>query len=446
MARTVTLYELNMLVRETIEATLPDAYWVEAELSELRESNGHCYMELVQKDSKGNTPIARASAKCWRNKWFLVRNHFERVTGSRLRPGMKVLLEVYAQFHENYGFSWIVTDIDPTYTLGDMARKRKEILAQLEKEGVLELNKELELPMFTQNIAVISSGTAAGYGDFCDQLASNGRGLAFTPVLFQTTMQGEGIERSIIAALDRINMHADLFDCVVIIRGGGAVSDLSGFDSLPLAENVANFPLPIITGIGHERDESVLDIVAHKSLKTPTAVAAFLIDNLEAVARRIDDSCERIATEARRMIDAEKSRINRLSERIPLLFSLEKTRHLSRLNAISGRITAAATRITDTSLNRINALSSSIRPAAKATLMAEHHRIELLSQRAWALDPERMLAKGFSITLHEGRVLRDISLLKKGDVIETKLKKGSFTSTVKERHGNGDKAKEAQRK
>ena len=442
----MTLYELNMLVRETIETTLPDAYWVEAELSELRESNGHCYMELVQKDAKGNTPIARASAKCWRSKWFLVRNHFERVTGSRLRPGMKVLLEVYAQFHENYGFSWIVTDIDPTYTLGDMARKRKEILAQLEKEGVLELNKELELPMFTQNIAVISSGTAAGYGDFCDQLAANGRGLCFNPVLFQATMQGEGIEKSIIAALDRINMHADLFDCVVIIRGGGAVSDLSGFDSLPLAENVANFPLPIITGIGHERDESVLDIVAHKSLKTPTAVAAFLIDNLESVARRIDDSCDRITAEARRIIDGEKARINRLSERIPLLFSLEKTRHLSRLDAISERMKAAATRMTDMSLNRINNLSSSIRPALKTMLMAERHRIELLSQRAWVLDPERMLAKGYSITLREGRVLRDISQLEEGDIIETRLSKGAFTSSVKEKKTDNDMINEAKTK
>lgn len=287
MTHTVSLLELNRLVRDALELSMPGDYWVEAELADVRESAGHCYMELVQKDEFGSTPVARASAKCWRSTWMLARPHFERVTGERIHAGMKVLLQVHAQFHENYGFSWIVTDIDPTFTLGDMARKRMEIVRTLKEEGVFDLNRELSIPLFAQRIAVISSATAAGYGDFCSQLSNNAYGFDFIVELFQAVMQGEQVEQSVIAALNRINECADLFDCVVIIRGGGATSDLSGFDTLALAENVANFPLPVITGIGHERDESVLDMVANTKVKTPTAAAAFLIENLKRVSDRI---------------------------------------------------------------------------------------------------------------------------------------------------------------
>ena len=232
----VTLYELNRLVSKVIESEMPNEYWVEAELSECRESRGHCYMELIQKDERTATPIAKASAKCWANKWMLIRPGFERTTGQRLHAGMKVLLKVFAQFHEAYGFSWIVTDIDPTYTLGDMVRKRQEIIRQLKEEGVFDLQKELQLPLFCQRIAVISSETAAGYGDFCNQLADNPYGFQFQTRLFPAIMQGEGVEQSIINALGRIfseysddSEDSDIpFDCVVIIRGGGATSDMSG--------------------------------------------------------------------------------------------------------------------------------------------------------------------------------------------------------------------------
>ena len=216
----LTLYELNSLVREVIECELSNEYWVEAELSECRESRGHCYMELVQYDEgpaavahaavpqqptqRSATPLARASAKCWASKWMLIRPHFERTTGQRLHAGMKVLLKVYAQFHEAFGFSWIVTDIDPTYTLGDMARKRQEIIRQLKAEGVFDLQRELRLPLFCQRIAVISSETAAGYGDFCNQLADNPYGFRFETRLFPAIMQGDGVEQSIIDALEKI--------------------------------------------------------------------------------------------------------------------------------------------------------------------------------------------------------------------------------------------------
>ncbi|MBQ6548599.1 MAG: exodeoxyribonuclease VII large subunit, partial [Prevotella sp.] len=224
-----SLLELNQMVRETIECEMPDEYWVEAELSECRELRGHCYMELIQKDERTATPVAKSPAKCWANKWAVIRPYFERTTGQQLHAGMKVLLKVYAQFHEAYGFSWIVTDINPEYTLGDMARKRQEIIRQLKAEGVFDLQKELTLPPFCQHIAVISSQTAAGYGDFCNQLCDNPYGFQFQTQLFPAIMQGEGVEQSIIDALEKIysltssfSPLTSKFDCVVIIRGGGS--------------------------------------------------------------------------------------------------------------------------------------------------------------------------------------------------------------------------------
>lgn len=255
MTKALSLYQLNTLVADVISNTMAHTYWVEAELSEARESNGHCYMELIEKEEGGNVPIARASAKCWRNVWSMIKPYFMRITGQTIHAGMKVMLQVHAQFHPQYGFSWIVDDINPEFTMGDMMRKRQEIIRQLKAEGVFDLQHELRLPMFTQHIAVISSETAAGYGDFCNQLMNNEYGLFFHAKLFPAVMQGEQVEQSIISALDTINQQMEDYDCVVIIRGGGATADLSGFDTLLLAENVANFPLPVITGIGHERDE-----------------------------------------------------------------------------------------------------------------------------------------------------------------------------------------------
>ena len=343
----VTLYELNRLVSKVIESEMPSEYWVEAELSECRESRGHCYMELIQKDERTATPIAKASAKCWANKWMLIRPGFERTTGQRLHAGMKVLLKVFAQFHEAYGFSWIVTDIDPTYTLGGMARKRQEIIRQLKEEGVFDLQKELQLPLFCQRIAVISSETAAGYGDFCNQLADNPYGFQFQTRLFPAIMQGEGVEQSIINALNRIfdltkgQTPCEVFDCVVIIRGGGATSDMSGFDTLALAENVANFPLPIITGIGHDRDESILDMVSHIRVKTPTAAAALLIDHLKTVLDAINDAQEQIVRLALQKLTSHKSRLSTLAEILPRLFTNVKTRQEARLDSLNSRMTTA---------------------------------------------------------------------------------------------------------
>ena len=433
----VTLYELNHLVSKVIESEMPNEYWVEAELSECRESRGHCYMELIQKDERTATPIAKASAKCWANKWMLIRPGFERTTGQRFHAGMKVLLKVFAQFHEDYGFSWIVSDIDPTYTLGDMARKRQEIIRQLKEEGVFDLQKELQLPLFCQRIAVISSETAAGYGDFCNQLADNPYGFQFQTRLFPAIMQGEGVEQSIINALNRIfdltkgQTPCEVFDCVVIIRGGGATSDMSGFDTLALAENVANFPLPIITGIGHDRDESILDMVSHIRVKTPTAAAALLIDHLKTVLDVINDAQEQIVRLAQQKLTFHKSRLSTFAEILPRLFTNVKTRQEARLDSLNSRMTTAIRQSIITQQSLINALEVKMPIILDRRLMAEQHRLQLIEEKTKNLDPILLLRRGYSITLHNGKAVRSPQQLQSGDEIETRLEKGTIKSIIK---------------
>ena len=388
-----TLRQLNLMVRDAIEMQMPDEYWVEAELSECRERGGHCYMELIEKDEQTNTPVARASAKCWRQTWQIMQPHFERVTGQPLHAGLKVLLRVYAQYHEAYGFSWIVTDIDPTYTIGDMARKRQEIIRQLKEEGIFDLQRELCIPLFAQRIAVISAAGAAGYGDFSRQLDDNEYGFKFEVTLFPAIMQGEQVERSIIDALNNIyslTSHpsplTSQFDCVVIIRGGGATADLSGFDTLALAEHVAQFPIPIITGIGHDRDESILDMVSNTRVKTPTAAATLLIDNLRQVLERLNTAQQRISLMGHIIIDA---------------------RH--RIEMLQQRLSTAIERMMTNQKHRLS-------------------QIELLLQ---SFDPQLLLSRGYSITLHHGRAVRDPQQLKAGDEIETRVEKGTIHSVVK---------------
>ena len=426
----LTLYELNCLVREVIDCEMPNEYWVEAELSECRESRGHCYMSLIQKDEKGATPIAKADAKCWASKWMMIRPYFERTTGQRLHPGMKVLLKVYAQFHEAFGFSWIVTDIDPTYTLGDMARKRQEIIRQLKEEGVFDLQKELSLPVFCQRIAVISSETAAGYGDFCNQLSENPYGFQFRTWLFPATMQGEEVERSIIAALNRINEACDKFDCVVIIRGGGATSDMSGFDTLALAENVANFPLPIITGIGHDRDESILDMVSHIRVKTPTAAAALLIDHLKHVIDTFEEAQGTIIHYAQQKLSTLQAQLSNISEAIPRLFSIVKTRQEARLDALYQRILSRIQQRSVVSQAEITQLEQRLQTTLERRITSERHRLEILEEKVHSLDPTLLLKRGYSITLHNGKAVKDPKTLQKGDTIETRLAHGIIHSEI----------------
>lgn len=431
----LSLLELNQLLAEVIEIGMPREYWVEAEISELRVVRGHCYIDLIEKTEGTNTPIARASAKCWQNTWSVISPYFKKVTGQHLRSGMNVLMLVSANFHPAYGFSWIISDIDPTYTLGDMARKRQAIIEQLKREGVFDLQKELSLPLFCQHIAVISSANAAGYGDFVDQLESNAHGFRFVTRLFPATMQGEGVEQSVIAALNNIyetflTSDETAPDCVVIIRGGGATSDLSGFDTLALAENVAQFPIPVITGIGHERDESILDMISHTRVKTPTAAAALLIDHLKRVWDYLQEAQGVLETNARQRMDLEQMRLQRAAQKIPPLFSLFKERQERRIDSMMRDMIAAAQRLISDEMHKVETLESIIKPMLERRVTGEMHRLQMFGQRVSALDPDLLLKRGYSITLHEGKIVRDASQLKHGDKIETRVEKGTIHSIV----------------
>ena len=408
----ISLYELNGLVKRSIRSCLPDTYWVQAELSDVRTNySGHCYLEFVQKDAGGNNLIAKARGTVWSNIFKMLKPYFEQETGQSFTSGIKVLVEVSVEFHELYGYSLTVLDIDPTYTVGDMERKRREILRQLEEEGVIDLNKELEMPMLPQRVAVISSATAAGYGDFCNQLANNPRGYGFRTELFPAIMQGERVEESVIAALDVIYERMEEFDVVVIIRGGGATSDLSGFDTYALAANVAQFPLPIITGIGHERDDTILDMVAHTRVKTPTAAAEYLIACMDRVAERLDDLSFRLQQGVRNRLLWEHRRMESLKQRIP---------------------SAVYKRIADAKYGLL-AAQRDLQMASRQFLSIRKHRLELLQQRLNDALPEKQLARGYSITLKDGKAVKDASVLKEGDLVTTLLHRGRIELEVKKK-------------
>jgi exodeoxyribonuclease VII large subunit len=407
---TLSLYELNRLIRLTLHRGLSNAYWVQAELSEVREAyNGHCYIELVQKSEQGNTFVAKARGSIWANVYRMLKPYFENTTGQRFVAGIKVLLQVSVDFHEQYGLSLTVHDIDPTYTLGDMARRRREILMQLESEGVLTLNKELSMPMLPQRVAVVSAAGAAGYGDFCDQLMHNPYGFVFYPRLFPAVMQGDRVEESVIAALDSIISDDTQWDVVVIIRGGGATSDLSGFDTYLLATNCAQFPLPIITGIGHERDDTVLDVVAHTRVKTPTAAAEFLIARLVDAADALHAQVEALAHVVNMRMRSEEQRLTQIAAQLPYLFSLAHTRQM----------------------HRIEQLESHLRTSLKQLMVKETHRLQLIEQVTESASPQLMLQRGYSITRCNGKVVRDASILSPGVLLTTEFADGMVQSEVR---------------
>ena len=410
--QSLSLYELNGLVKRSIRSCLPDTYWVQAELSDVRSNySGHCYLEFIQKDAEGNNLIAKARGTIWSNIYKMLKPYFEQETRQSFTSGIKVLVQVSVEFHELYGYSLTVLDIDPTYTVGDMERKRREILRQLEEEGVIDLNKELEMPMLPQRVAVISSATAAGYGDFCNQLANNSREYGFYVELFPAIMQGERVEESILAALDAIYHRMEEFDVVVIIRGGGATSDLSGFDTYLLAASCAQFPLPIITGIGHERDDTVIDKVAHTRVKTPTAAAEYLISMMDKCADVLDGMSLRLMQGVRNRLLWEHRRIENLAQRIP---------------------SAAYKRIADAKYRLLSA-QRDLQMASRQYLSVKKHRLELLQQRLNDAMPEKQLARGYSITLKDGKAVKDASLLKEGDTLVTMLHQGRIESEVKKK-------------
>lgn len=383
----LTLYSLNNLVHEAVSVALPARYWVTGELSEVREAaNGHCYIELVQRDEATGTLVAKARGTIWSRVYSLLRPYFLEQTGNHFAQGLKVLLQVSVNFHELYGYTLDVCDIEPAYTIGDMARKRQLVIKRLADEGVIGLNKELQFPLLPQRVAVISSYTAAGYGDFCDQLHNNAYGFVFYTKLFPAPMQGNGVEQGIIGALDCIARNSELWDVVVIIRGGGAVSELSCFDTYELANNCAQFPLPIVTGIGHRRDESVLDIVAHTSAKTPTAAAELLVHAMLAQTQWIATVQQDVVDAVRNRMAGEKHRLQSLVKRLPVATAL--------------------------------------------FMQGMHHKLDLWQKYMDASSPERILSLGYSITRVNGRAVRSIVDVIPGDDITTTVVGGEFTSKI----------------
>ena len=426
----LSLFELNQLVRRSVRTCLPDEYWVQVELSDVRANySGHCYLECVQKDPKSNSLIAKARGIIWSNVFSQLKPYFEQETGQAFVSGIKVLVKVTVDFHELYGYSLTIVDIDPAYTLGDMARRRREILLRLQEEGVLSLNKELELPVLAQRIAVISSATAAGYGDFCNQLENNAFGFAFYPRLFPAIMQGERVEASVIAALDRIYAESEKWDVVVIIRGGGATSDLSGFDTYDLAASCAQFPLPIITGIGHERDDTVIDLVAHTRVKTPTAAAEFLVNHLRQTAEQLENYAYYIRQEVPARLNREKERLERCITRIPARVQMRLQREDFRRERLAKRMEMAWQSRLAREQYRLE-LSSRLSVALQARLLKEKHRLDLLEKSVEAASPDLLLKRGYSITLKDGKAVTDASLLKPGDRVMTRVAKGQFSSEV----------------
>ncbi|GHT04738.1 exodeoxyribonuclease 7 large subunit [Bacteroidia bacterium] len=405
----LTLSQLNSLIGEEIKNAFPDTYWMMAETSDVRlNKNGHCYLEFIEKKASDNSIVAKARGYIWSNTFQLLRPYFEAKTGQAFVSGLKVLVKVAIDFHPVYGYGLSVYDIDPTYTAGDRQRRRQEILDRLEQEGVLSLNKDLEMPLLPQRIAIITSPTAAGYEDFLDHLLNNSSGFVFYPRLFPAVMQGEQTESSIIAALNKINENRHQFDVVVIIRGGGATSDLASFDTYNLATNCAQFPLPVITGIGHERDDTVLDFVSHHRAKTPTAVADYLVSRLEEVEADLYECQSNIMYACTRMLDSATEKIQQLTHHLPVYIR----------NIIEKQELA------------LDGLKNNIDQLQKQFLRNEEMKLKEKESFFKLSSPAYILSQGYSITLKEGKAVKSASSLRPGDVLETVLSEGSISSTV----------------
>ena len=405
----LTLSELNRQVKTAIRNHLPETYWMRAETSDVRRNrNGHCYLEFIEKDTATQSIIAKARGVIWSNVFQMLSAYFENETGQQFTSGLNVLVRVSVEFHELYGYSLTVVDIDPTFTLGEIARNRQLILKKLEEEGVLTLNRELVLPELIHRIAVISSPTAAGYEDFRDQLANNPGGLVFYTKLFPAIMQGDRSEASIIAALERVFQNSEQFDAVAIIRGGGASSDLSCFDSYLLATNVAQFPLPVVSGIGHERDVTVLDIVAHTRAKTPTAVAEFFIACLTRTAAELIGLEEKVVSESESRLLKEQTDLFSLSKELVHQSALMVQREVGAIQQMAGKM----------------------KYGVRHLLQRQSHVLENREQFMQMVSPGNVLKRGYTLTLRNGKIITSLQNLSAGDVIETRFRDGLSTSVI----------------
>ncbi|TSA33335.1 MAG: exodeoxyribonuclease VII large subunit [Porphyromonadaceae bacterium] len=401
------LFELNRQIRLRIQSGFPEPIWVVAEISDFSVNrNGHCYLELIEKEPDGDRILARSRATIWASAYRMLRPFFESTTGQELMPGIKILVKADVEFHELYSISLNIRDIEPSFTTGDLARKRQMIIRKLEDAGVFEMNKELDMPLVPQKIAIISSPTAAGYGDFNDQLMKNPSGYMFYTHLFPAVMQGEETGPSIIEALDAIAGYGCFFDTVVIIRGGGSKLDLSSFDNYDLGLNVAQFPLPVITGIGHEQDDSIIDLVAHTRCKTPTAVAEFLISRVEEFEIRLDDTVQTTVDIVHSFLLDEKSSVARIMEGMRL--------------RVKGFTDYRGLAIAQLLLRSKSSVAQYFR--FRYDTLTRFEQISVLK------DPVNILKMGYSITLKNDQPLKSVSQVSPGDELTTQLSDGQISS------------------
>ncbi len=448
----LTLLELNRIIKKLIKQGL-ESYWLIAEINELTVNyNGHCYLEFIQKEENTEKIVSRARATIWSTTFRMIKPYFETTTGKTFSEGIKIMVRVRADFHEVYGFSLNIIDIEPTYTVGEAAVRRKKIIEKLMEEGIFDMNHELEMPYFTQKLAIISSPTAAGLEDFLDQVTNNQQGFKFYFRLFPAVMQGNEAESSIIRQLDKIYGHIEHFDAVVIIRGGGAQADLDCFNNYWLAYHVAQFPIPVITGIGHEQDDSVVDMVAHTRLKTPTAVAEYLISRFVYLAEDLRDTQKNIIETCRQVIETNKHHLLKNAHKLLQLVSEKLQSENQKLSGFQSRFISnlqsklynhrKALMKTTSSLeqksiyrlhkegNKLHHTSVAFQNNLKSKINRLKFDLELIENSIQLNDPSVVLQKGYTITTHNGRVITDATGLIPGDIIETLFHKGKHKSII----------------
>lgn len=426
----ITLSRYNELITQAINSTPGlQNQWVVAETSDLRVVRGHCYMELVEKNDAGTT-VAKLNAVIWSSNYPRLVAKFMAATGAELKTGMKVLVKVSANFHSQFGFKAVINDIDPSYTMGDMARQRLEILKRLKADGIIDMNKELPITAVPQRIAVISAAGAAGYGDFMNQLANNPYRLKFYTCLFSASMQGAQTVPTVLAALDRINDHLDLFDAVVIIRGGGATSELNSFDNYDLAAAVAQFPLPVIVGIGHDRDETVLDFVAAIRVKTPTAAAEWLINRGTNALAHLDELQETVVTAVRDTVGHAREQLAYYTSMIPAASRRIIDTNMLRLDNYTKAIPLAANNLITAQCTRLDRALERMDEAVEHALQREQQRLQALGDKAALLSPENTLQRGYSLVTKDGKCVTTSSQLQLGDHIHVQFAEGSTVATV----------------
>jgi len=444
MPDSVTLAELLNRVSLVLKSEVSGQQWITAEILELRENrSGHCYLELVEKGPDEGAILARARATVWASRYQMLRPYFEASTGTSLKSGIKILCRGAVEFHAVYGFSINITDIDPAYTLGDLARKKQEVILRLSREGVMEMNRGLPFPVVPQRIAIISSETAAGYGDFMDSLQNNPHGYRFRTGLFEAVMQGEGASRSIMDALDRIHSQGGAFDCVALVRGGGSKADLECFNDYELSYYITQFPLPVLSGIGHERDESVVDMVAAFGLKTPTAVADFLVDRMLAFDMGLTEIRDRLHAMVTRTVQGRKMQLERLAGNLQH-FTRGYLRH-ERENLVQAErsLRKDSTGVIRSGRDHLARIRQILQKDLSALLARQKELLTLMETRNSLVDPANILKRGYSMTLLNGSILTSAGDAMKGDVLETRLYRGSVVSIIdKTNQKNGERQNE----